>query len=185
MKFGQKDKIEQLSIHNPYCRDMNGIYCIVEIKDDPWCLYYLLERTIEKHLPCGWDSWLFMQTAPKSTIEKRKFYHVDYTCDDFHIFRKEGYSYRGKLGKNYPNMRFKALALRCGFENPERFTGRAARCTGIANSKCKYWLIVMLYMYLYFIFLLLIFVFTSWRRCSKYDVSQSKTQVYQCEQRLQ
>ena len=82
-------------------------------------------------------------------------------------------------------MRFKALAVRCGFENPERFTGRAARCTGIANSKCKYWLIVMLYMYLYFIFLLLIFVFTSWRRCSKYDVSQSKTQVYQCEQRLQ
>ncbi len=52
------------------------------------------------------------------------------------VDNKSGVKAAGKLGKNKPTEMFRSLAHRCAFANPDRFTARSARRTGI-TLLCK------------------------------------------------
>jgi hypothetical protein len=138
-----EDKSKKLSMSNVFVRDDDLPAIIVDDPDDPLSTCKLLDLWIGKVLPRGWQGYIFLHPAPKKIIKMRQaaakklvqpgcpyppvhLGHTDIRPGDAHVPK-------GKIGVNYPNVLFKALAHRCHFVNPEHFTGRAARRSGISK----------------------------------------------------
>jgi hypothetical protein len=141
-----KDKTKKLSMSNVFVRDDDLPAMIVDDPDDPWSTCKLLDMWIVKALPPSWQGFIFLHQAPGKVIKKREAaaqklvqpgcpfppVHLGYT--DFRPSNGAGVLVpKGKIGVNYPNVLFKALARRCHFVNPDHFTGRAARRSGVSK----------------------------------------------------
>lgn len=124
-KGSAEDRTLKLSTKNTAIREDNGLQRIVEDPDDPYSTYKLIKYLWKHHLPEGWTGFMFLRPASVKTMDTRKETGATFTAD---------IGKRGKYGKNQPSAIFKRLAHRCGFENPDRFTGRGARRTGLSNS---------------------------------------------------
>jgi integrase len=110
------------------------LYVIVEDPNDPvWSTFACLHRIVTKHLPPGYTHHIFCKRAPEKVLKARRekgdateaHWDLVKSKDDF-------LKASGKLGKNQPTVMFKALAHRCAFADPDRFTSRSARRTGIS-----------------------------------------------------
>ena len=147
LHFSHLDKVMELGYDHPTIRKTDGLYNLVDDPEDPWSTYKILKFYIENHLANGYRGKLFLRVAGAQQLRKRREVHVTYTADDQIINRRDGPGPRGKIGHNYVNQLFKELAGRCGFEVPERFTGRAAKRTGITNAKCKFFCGLLLFIF--------------------------------------
>ena len=145
--FNNYDKSKKLTSRNPYIRKSNGLHCIIDDPFDKWSTYKCLDWYLDVYLAPGWEGELFLRSAKKPTLDKRRKEGNFYYADDKQVQRnytdKNGMQFsvvgsHGKIGKNHIVDIFKGLAERCGFVNPERFTGRAARRCGISNAAGKW-----------------------------------------------
>ena len=119
---------------------------IVEDHEDEWSTYKLLRMYIARaHYP-GWTGLLFMRKCPAKYLKKRqsnvnaeaiKNKVATYTahqgdCSPRSKGKMAG-TCKGKMGISFPSIIYKRLAHRCGFINPDKFTGRSARRSGISK----------------------------------------------------
>lgn len=129
------DKTMKLGLGaNTLLRDDEFLFVIVEDPKDPlWSTYACLSRLLA-HLPPDWKQHIFLSKAPEKVLKvRRKKNDKSEAWWDPIDDKKGGTKPAGKLGKNKPTAMFRSLAERCGFDNPQRFTSRAARRTGISK----------------------------------------------------
>jgi hypothetical protein len=129
------DKMIQLGLgSNTVLRDDEFLFVIVEDPKDPiWSTYACLTRLMI-HLPIGWQHHIFLSKAPEKILKgRRKLNDSSEAWWNLVDDKKGGLKPAGKLGKNKPTTLFRSLAERCKFDNPERFTSRAARRSGISQ----------------------------------------------------
>ena len=129
------DKTIKLGLgSNTVLRDDEFLFVIVEDPKDPiWSTYACLTRLLS-HLPVGWEQHIFLSKAPEKVLKgRRKLNDKSEAWWNLVDDKKGGLKPAGKLGKNKPTSLFRSLAERCSFDNPERFTSRAARRTGISK----------------------------------------------------
>jgi hypothetical protein len=119
------DKTMKLPSRNTSIRPDNGLHRIVNDPEDDWSTYKLLNFMIKNHLPEGWTGFLFVRPASPKSMDQRLAAGLKFTGND---------GPTGKYIKNQPTLIFRILAHRCGFDNPDRFTGRSARRTGLSNT---------------------------------------------------
>jgi integrase len=110
------------------------LYVIVEDPNDPvWSTFACLHRIVTKHLPLGYKGHIFCKRAPEKVLKVRREKGDATEAHWDPVKANDGFpKAAGKLGKNQPTSMFRALAQRCGFADPERFTSRSARRTGIS-----------------------------------------------------
>jgi hypothetical protein len=129
------DKTLQIGLgSNTTLRDEEFVFVVVEDPKDPiWSTYACLTRLLE-HLPSPWRYHIFVNKAPNKVLKIRRR-NNDFTEAwwDLVSDTKGGLKPAGKLGKNKPTTLFRDLAERCKFNNPHRFTSRAARRSGISQ----------------------------------------------------
>ena len=136
----------KLSLSNNTIRDSAMPAMIVEDHEDEWSTYKLLRMYIARaHYP-GWTGLLFMRKCPAKYLKKRqsnvnaeaiKNKVATYTahqgdCSPRSKGKMAG-TCKGKMGISFPSIIYKRLAHRCGFINPDKFTGRSARRSGISK----------------------------------------------------
>ena len=113
-------------------RDDEFVFVVVEDPKDPiWSSY----ARLLKHLPLPWKyHTICVNKAPQKVLKIRRR-NNDFTEAWWDLVNdtKGGMKPAGKLGKNKPTTLFRDLAERCGFNNPQRFTSRAARRSGISQ----------------------------------------------------
>jgi hypothetical protein len=124
---GQKG--ETVTLANHTIKGEDPFRPVVQIADDPYCLYNLLDRLKNQMLPPdASEGRILRRMAPKKQIEK---------------WRDEGASYlldhraAGVIGSNQPNLLLKELAHICGYDDPDNCTAQGMRKAGIsalANS---------------------------------------------------
>jgi hypothetical protein len=119
---------------NVTMRNDEFVFVVVEDPKDPiWSTYACLNRLL-KHLPSTWQQHIFVSKAPQKVLKiRRRNNDFSEAWWDLVDDKKGGMKPAGKLGKNKPTILFRELAERCGFNNPQRFTSRAARRTGISK----------------------------------------------------
>jgi hypothetical protein len=127
------DKTSKLGLgsNNTSLREDEWLFVIVhDPNDEEFSAYSLLHKYISTHLPPGYTEHVFLHKAPMKVIKERRLLRnmseANWTTGPHGVPK-------GKMGKNAPSEKFKAMAFRCNFEKPDTFTGRGARRTGITQ----------------------------------------------------
>jgi hypothetical protein len=121
------DKKKKLRIGQTTLRTDEGFNRIVDDPDDDWSTYKLLHHYITHHLSPNYDGVLFVRRAPGKVLKLRQALGQMYegNTELSNPAADGSRTFLGKLGKNAPSKLFKEFAARCGFDNPEKCTGRA------------------------------------------------------------
>lgn len=119
------DKSHKLSLGNYSLRDEKGFHDQIEDPNDPLCIVYLF-GCLRRHYPSDYTGTIFHHQLNEKKIKKLKM-----TRDS------EGFMPMADLtspfGKNYYNIVCKAVATRCGLDNPEKHTAASRRRSGITQ----------------------------------------------------
>jgi hypothetical protein len=133
------DKMKKLGLgSDTELRSNPKLFTIYEDPNDPeWSTFACFHRLISTHCPADYKSHIFCKRAPEKVLRERRKVGDPTEAHWDLVKNNEGLpKAAGKLGKNKPTEMFRSLAHRCAFANPDRFTARSARRTGI-TLMCK------------------------------------------------
>lgn len=123
-KATNADKTNKLSLGNPYVRDESGYHLIFGNPQDPFCCVKLYDFYTEKHLIPAMklanrtpkEQPFFVRHASGKELKRRV--GLGLTCE-------AGTHRNNKWGEHYFPIAIRNLAVRCGFDNAEKYTMRS------------------------------------------------------------
>jgi hypothetical protein len=119
------DKTHKLRFGNSSLRDEKGFHDHIENEDDPLCIVKLYGM-LRRHFPKGYTGTIFHYALNAKQIRKLK------KKPDSEGFMPMA-NIHSKFGKNHYNEVCKAVARRCGMNNPEQHTASSRRRSGITQ----------------------------------------------------
>ena len=137
LNFDNDDKVCKLSLMNCSNRKDNGSHDLVDDPRDPHSAYKLVHHICTYELPTFHRGPIFLREAPLKVRARRpqELQSLRAWYETKVLDNGEEVCW-GKMGKNYPNDRVKALAEHCGFKPTVaggKFTYRTARRTGLTK----------------------------------------------------
>jgi hypothetical protein len=125
------DKTQKLSLENPTTRDSSDVeHAIVNDPDDPMCAFRLLKHHLKFNLPPGYKGRIMLHGFAQGVLKKRRKKGLMWEANTEPRSTTDP-TEGGKMGKNRLNTIARTVAVRCDFENAEKFTGRSLRKLGI------------------------------------------------------
>ena len=131
-QFTNTDKTHKLSLQKISLRECSKDDVIMhDIVSDKICTVKLLKFHLETNFPPNWTGYIFLREAGKEIMAERKKLGLSYWANT-EISKTTGLLL-GKVGKGYLTEIMRNLANYCGFLNPDQFSGRSCRKTGITK----------------------------------------------------
>jgi hypothetical protein len=122
------DKTQKSSLENPTTRDSSNVeHAIVNDPDDPMCAFRLLKHHLKYNLPPGYKGRIMLHSFAQGVLKTHRQKGLMWGANT-EPRSATNPTESGKMGKKPYKC---TVAVRCEFENAEKFTGRSLRKLGI------------------------------------------------------